>query len=95
MAVLERLDQAVNGEFVAEQREGAVKGRRLLEAGAAAFAVRGRFAALRAARGRQRRQVGGAGGAEQAGAAVGAAQQATAGQQAGGDAVQGVGERLG
>ncbi len=95
VAVLERLDQAVDGEFVAEQRERAGKGGRVLEAGAAALAVRGRLAALRAARGRQRRQVGGAGGTEEGGAAVATAQQATARQQAGGNAAQGVGERLG
>jgi hypothetical protein len=95
VAILERLDEAVDREFVAENRQRPREGRRVLEAGAATLAERRRVAALRAQRGGESRQVGGARRAQQAGAAVGGAQQATSRQERRGNAVQGNAQRLG
>ena len=100
MAVLERLDGAVDGEFIAKKRGAPGEGGRVLEAGAAALAVRGLLGALPAMRRGERRQVAGATRAERAAVAVGAAEQATGGQQQVGHAAQwralrGGGGRLG
>ena len=78
VAILERLDQAVDREFVAKQRQRPREGRRVLEAGAATLAERRFLTALRAKGGGERREIGRAGRAQQAAGAVGSTQQATA-----------------
>ena len=95
MAILERLDQAVDREFVAKKGHRPREGGWILEAGAAALAERRPVAALRAQRRRELRQVARACRAQQAAAAVGGAQRTTAGQQMGGNAVQCSSQRLG
>ena len=95
MTILERLNQAVDRKFVAKKRNRPREGRRILEAGATAFAQCCFLAALRAKGGGELREIGSACRAQQAGGVVGGTQQATARQRVRGNAAQGALQGLG
>lgn len=81
MAVFQGMDDAVGREVVAKEGYRPVEMGWILQAGAAAFTVRGTVGANRAASLRQRRQVGDTQLAKQFAGTVSAAQQATGREQ--------------
>lgn len=81
MTILQRLNDAVDGKFIAKKTEGAVEMRRMALAVAAGSALRCWLGALQANTGRKSGQLRCAGWAQQGAAGVFATQQTTAGEK--------------